>query len=925
MASGKKKGLVIVESPAKARKIGDFLGKDYDVRASMGHVRDLPQDASQIPEEVKKEPWSRLGVNVNDRFAPLYIVPPEKKKVIKELKSLLKNADELLLATDEDREGESIGWHLAELLEPKVPVKRMVFSEITKKAILDAIKQTRELDMNLVQAQETRRILDRLYGYTLSPLLWKKIRRGLSAGRVQSVAVRVLVLRELERLAFRSGSYWDLSADLKTSDGGAFRAQLASLGGRRIASGKDFDEQTGRIHEGADVLLLEEQTARDLQERLQSEEWKVLSLEQREQMRRPAPPFTTSTLQQEANRKLGMSARQAMQAAQRLYEDGVITYMRTDSVSLSQEALNAARSRITSDYGNQFLSPQPRQYTTKTKNAQEAHEAIRPAGEEMRTAAELHLSGPEGRLYEMIWKRTMASQMAEARLRFDTVTIQAGDAEFKATGRHVEFPGFFRVYVEGHDDPESASEDEESSLPRLKEGDRLQCAAIEPLAHETKPPARYTEASLVRKLEQEGIGRPSTYASIISTIQDRGYVRKANNQLIPTFTALAVTRLLEQHFPNLVNMQFTAEMEQSLDDISNGQAEQVPYLRGFYLGNNGLEEQVKQREEEIDPREACTLKLDDLPFHVRVGKFGPYLEKQVGDETLTASLPEDVSPAEIDAEMAERLFQLKKEGPKPLGMHPEEALPIFVLVGPYGPYVQLGEVSDERPKPKRSSIPNHLDPSTLTLDDAIQLLSLPRRIGLHPETNKVVNAGLGRFGPYILHDKKYGNFDRKSHTFETSDGRIVNILNVDMPAALEMLAKSKTRGAATPLKELGQNPEGESVAVYEGRYGPYVKCGKVNANIPKDRDPTGITLEEAIGWIAERAARGSGGRRKKAAKAASATKVKKKTSKKKPADDTPKAPKKAAKKAKPTAARKTGKVSGKTAPDPAEAPPFDET
>jgi DNA topoisomerase-1 len=897
LAGNRIKGLVIVESPAKAKKIGGFLGKDYEVRASMGHVRDLPEDASQIPPEIKKEPWSRLGVNVTDRFTPVYVVPPEKKKVISELKSLLKNADELILATDEDREGESIGWHLSELLAPKVPVKRMVFSEITKKAIQDALKQTRQLDMSLVQAQETRRILDRLYGYTLSPLLWKKIKRGLSAGRVQSVAVRVLVQRELERLAFRSGTYWDLTAQLATNSNAPVSAQLQSVGGKRVATGKDFDEHTGKIAEGVDVLLLAEEPARDLQRRLQTETWTVANIEQREQIRRPSPPFTTSTLQQEANRKLGMSARQTMQVAQRLYEEGNITYMRTDSVSLSQEALNAARGRILSDYGDKFLTESPRQFATKTKNAQEAHEAIRPAGDQMQTASELGLSGAEARVYDMIWKRTIASQMTEARLRFDTVTITAGDTEFRAVGRKVEFAGYFRAYVEDDDDPETPKDDQETNLPPLAIGDRLNCTGIDAQGHETKPPARYTEASLVRKLEQEGIGRPSTYASIIGTIQDRGYVRKSGNQLVPTFTAMAVNRLLENYFPRLVDLAFTAEMEQDLDDISNGQAESTPYLTKFYSGSDGLDEQVKVHEAEIDPRAACTLQLDNLSANVRVGKFGPYLEKQVDGETLTASLPEDIAPAEINEQLADKLFSMKKEGPKALGMHPEAGVPVYSLLGPYGPYVQLGDVSDENPKPKRSSIPRNIDPAAIDLDIAAKLLELPRRIGHHPVDGKVVNAGLGRFGPYILHDKKYGNFDKKSHTFETAHGRVVDVLTADMDAALEMLAKSKSRGATPPLKDLGVHPEDQQpVGVYEGKYGPYIKHGKVYANVPKEREPQSVTLEEALGWLAERIARDGGKGKKKAARKSAATKTPKKAAGKKATT-------------KSTAARKTKKKS----------------
>ena len=858
-----------------------------------------------MPAEVKQESWSTLGVNVDSEFQPLYIVPPEKKKLVRELKQALKNAEVLILATDEDREGESIGWHLADLLNPKVPVKRMVFSEITRKAILEALENPRELDVDLVQAQETRRVLDRLYGYTLSPLLWKKIARGLSAGRVQSVAVRVLVQRELERLAFRSGTYWDLKAELFPEGQSIFEAQLVSVGGKKVASGKDFDENTGRIKDGVDVLLLAEEAARELQKRIQQGAWKVKSIEHRQQMRRPPAPFTTSTLQQEANRKLNMTARQAMQVAQRLYENGNITYMRTDSVTLSGEALTGTRNRVLADYGETYLTPEPRQFTGKTKNAQEAHEAIRPAGDKMKTGAELGLSGGELRLYEMIWKRTMASQMQEARLRFDTVTIVADDAEFRATGRHVEFPGFFRVYVEGSDDPDAAHEEEEAALPRLNEGDQLSCEGLEAIGHETKPPARYTEATLVRKLESEGVGRPSTYASIIGTIQDRGYARKAGSQLIPTFTALAVTRLLENYFPNLVDLKFTAQMEQSLDDISNGEADRLPYLNKFYGGNDGLEQQVRDHEEEIDPRDACTLKLEGLESSVRVGRYGPYLEKQQNGEKVTASLPDDVAPAEVSNELAEHLIELKKRGPQSLGMHPEEGLPVYVKVGPFGVYLQLGDMTEEQPKPKRVSIPNNFDSESLELETAIKLLQLPRRIGHHPETTKVVNVGVGRFGPYVLHDKKYGNFDKKTHTFETSDGRTVDVLTVDMAGALEMLAKSKSRGQPDPLKVLGKHPEDEEqVAIFEGRYGPYVKHGskgKRLASVPRDFDLDDVTMDLALEWIEAKQAKKGGG--KKAAKKKTAKKkaAKKKSAKKKPAK------KKTGKSAKSTAARKTKK------------------
>ncbi|HEX6984598.1 MAG TPA: type I DNA topoisomerase, partial [Planctomycetaceae bacterium] len=605
MASNKRR-LVIVESPAKAKKIGSFLGPGYRVMASVGHIRDLPSKAAEIPADVKKEPWATLGVNVDRDFEPLYVVPAEKKKTVKELKDALKEADELIIATDEDREGESIGWHLVELLKPKVPVKRMVFDEITKEAILKAVQNTRDLDTNLVAAQETRRVVDRLYGYTLSPLLWKKIAPKLSAGRVQSVAVRILVQRELERLAFHSATYWDLKATLAAEKKAEFDAELSTVAGKRVASGRDFDENTGKLRPDADVLLLDEAQAAGLRDRLRGVDWLVKSVETRDQKRTPYAPFTTSTLQQEANRKLGYSARQTMQVAQRLYENGYITYMRTDSVSLSNEAITAARKTVQERYGKKYLSPEPRRYQTKSKGAQEAHEAIRPAGTEMKTGEEHGLSGPELRLYSLIWKRTVATQMAEARLKFQTATIAAADAEFRATGRHVEFAGFFRAYVEGSDDPEAALDDSESALPPLREGQKLDLRKLDAVSHETKPPARYTEASLVRRLEQEGIGRPSTYASIIGTIQDRGYVEKQGNQLVPTFTALAVNRLLERYFPDLVDYGFTAEMEQKLDDIAAGQQDRLPYLRSFYRGERGIEPQVKSKEEEIDPRDACT-------------------------------------------------------------------------------------------------------------------------------------------------------------------------------------------------------------------------------------------------------------------------------------------------------------------------------
>lgn len=850
--------------------------------ASFGHVRDLPTSAKEIPAAVKKEPWSTLGVNVDQEFEPLYIVPESKKKTVKELKEALKEADELLIATDEDREGESIGWHLVKILAPKIPIKRMVFGEITKPAILEALNNLRDLDTNLISAQETRRVVDRLYGYTLSPLLWKKIARGLSAGRVQSVAVRMLALRELERLAFHSATYWDLKAQLR-ADQAAFVSDLVAVGGRRIASGKDFDENTGKLKPEADVVLLEEDAANELRNRLASDEgqaasgveWLVKSVETRDQKRSPYPPFTTSTLQQEANRKLGFTARDTMNVAQRLYEDGYITYMRTDSVSLSNEATNAARSTVKRRYGDEYLSPQPRRYQTKTKGAQEAHEAIRPAGTEMKTSEELRLSGREAKLYALIWKRTVASQMAEARLKFQTATIVADDAEFRATGRHVEFPGFFRAYVEGSDDPEAALDDSESALPPLREGQTLGLLKLDAISHETKPPARFTEASLVKRLEQEGIGRPSTYASIISTIQDRGYVEKQGNQLVPTFTALAVNRLLEEHFPRLVDYGFTADMEQQLDDIAVGNQDRLPYLNQFYRGEEGLDNAVKTRESQIDPREACTLRLGTISSDVRVGKYGPYFEKETEAGKITASIPSTVAPADLNEELAQRLIEEKERGPRSIATDPETGQPVFVKHGPFGPYLQLGEITEEDQKPKRVGIPKNFDPLNLSEEEALALIALPRRLGKHPETNKVVNVGIGRFGPYVLHDKKYGNFDRKTGLFEW-EGRQYGVLDVTLDVAVEMLKRSKTRSAPVALRELGEHPEDKQpVQIFEGRYGPYVKYGKINATIPKDFDPQQLTMEEALRLVQEKAEKGGGkrgGAKKSAGGAKKATK-----------------------------------------------------
>jgi DNA topoisomerase I len=841
--------LVVVESPTKAKTIRGYLPAGYQVAASMGHVRDLPESASEIPPSAKGKEWARLGVDVENDFEPLYVVPGGKKKVVGELKQLLKDADELIVATDEDREGESIGWHLVEVLKPKVPTSRIVFHEITPEAIRAALAAPRAIDTQVVRAQETRRILDRLVGYTVSPLLWKKIAAGLSAGRVQSVAVRLLVQRERERRAFRSGTYWDLKA-LLGKDAASFSAVLQSVAGKRVATGRDFDESTGRLKAEGSVVLLDEAAAGSLAERLRGAEWKVAQTEEKPSIRRPYPPFTTSTLQQEANRKLRLSARDAMRVAQRLYEEGYITYMRTDSVHLSEQAINASRQRVRQLYGASFLSPQPRQFTTKTKGAQEAHEAIRPAGTEMRTADELGLKGQDAALYELIWMRTVASQMADARLTHLTALIEAGDAVFRASGRRIDFPGFFRAYVEGQDDPDAALEDREEPLPQFTRGDRLDLRSLEALRHDTQPPARYTEATLVKTLEAEGIGRPSTYASIIGTIIDRGYVERQSNALVPTFTAFAVTGLLERHFPHLVDVQFTARMEEQLDEIAEGDAEWLPYLHAFFSGPEGLDAKVKQGQENIDPRDASTVRLDDLVARVRIGKFGPFVEVEEAGAIVNASLPEGIAPADLTAEQVADLVRQKTTGPDVLGDDPVTGKPVLLLQGRFGPYVQLGEAEEgSKEKPRRASLPKGVSADAMSLDQALRLLALPRTLGKHPESGKDVQAGIGRFGPFVVHD---GDF----RSLQPGD----DVYTVQLPRALELLAAPKggrSRGGAEPIRVLGAHPQdGEPVKLFAGRYGPYVKHGDTNASLPKGVTAEQATLDQAIVLLAERAAAG---------------------------------------------------------------------
>ena len=901
--------LVIVESPTKARTIRGFLPKTFRVEASMGHVRDLPNNASEIPAAHKGEKWANLGVNTSNDFEPLYVVPKDKKKVVKELKDALKGADQLLLATDEDREGESISWHLLQLLAPKVPVKRMVFHEITKEAIGRALEQTRELDMELVHAQETRRILDRLVGYTLSPLLWKKVAWGLSAGRVQSVAVRLLVQRERARRAFRSGSYWDLKAQLEQT-GSPFDAKLTHLDGVRIAGGGDFDESTGALKAGSKVRLLSEAEARGLQEAVQRNPWRVASVEEKPTVRKPVPPFTTSTLQQESNRKLRLSARETMRAAQGLYERGFITYMRTDSVHLSDQAINAARSCVADKYGKDYLSPSPRQFSTKARNAQEAHEAIRPAGEAFRTPAETGLDGRDLALYDLIWKRTVASQMADARLTMLAVDLEvAGEqapATFRSTGKRIDFAGFFRAYVEGSDDPDAALEGQEVLLPALRQGDTPGCRGVEALGHQTQPPARYSEAALVKMLEKEGIGRPSTYASIIGTIVDRGYATLQNNALTPSFTAFAVTSLLEEHFPDLVDTSFTARMESTLDEISTGKEQWLPYLNKFYKGDQGLETQVQQREGDIDPGVSRTVALEGLPCVVRIGRFGAYLEtKRVADdgseELLKATLPQEITPADLDAERAELILKQKADGPESLGEDPETGEAVYLLFGQYGPYVQLGQASDEVPKPKRASLPKGVKPEDLSLDEALGLLRLPRLLGEHPDGGKV-QAGLGRFGPYVVHDKGKGEKDYRSIKAED------DVLAIGLSRALELLAMPKRgRGGRTALKDLGV-PEGatEGVQVFDGPYGLYVKQGKVNASLPEGVTADTITIEQALELLAAKAATSKSSGRKTAAGKTAGSKTAGATKAAKAAGTTKAAKAPAARK--PPATTKTGRL-----------------
>src|SRR5579884_3665351 len=893
------KPLVIVESPAKAKTIAGFLGNDYLVESSIGHIRDLPRNAADVPAAYKGEGWARLGVDVDNDFKPLYVVAKEKKTQVARLKQLLKDASELYLATDEDREGESIAWHLLEVLGPRVPVRRMVFHEITRAALERAVREWRDLDRRLVDAQEARRILDRLYGYEVSPVLWKKVMPRLSAGRVQSVATRMLVERERARMRFRSGTWWDVEASFDGPAPGPtgarrFDATLVAVDGRRLAQGRDFEEN-GQLKASAavEVVHLGEADALDLAHRLERSAFQVASVEERPFKRSPYAPFITSTLQQEAGRKLRFSSQRTMQVAQRLYENGYITYMRTDSTTLSESALSAARDQVRRLYGDEYLPPAPRTYEKKVKNAQEAHEAIRPAGDTFRTPEQLagELHGDEARLYELVWKRTVASQMTDARGTSAQVRItgraaaaadgRAEEATFAASGKVITFPGFLRAYVEGSDDPEAELEDREVHLPPLAEGDGVAVAEVEgrpglePRTHATQPPARYTEASLVKALEEMGVGRPSTYASIIGTIQERGYVWKKGTALVPAYLAFAVVGLLESHFADLVDYGFTAAMEDDLDGIAAGQEEVVPWLCRFYFGNGrpGLRTVVSEHLDRIDAREVNSIPVgtdsDGHPIVVRVGRYGPYLQR--GEDR--APVPEDLAPDELTVERAEELLAAPSSD-RTLGTDPDTGLPVLVKAGRFGPYVQLGEPEPgSKHKPATASLFKTMSPETVTLDDARRLLSLPRTVGT--ADGEEIVALNGRYGPYL-----------KKGADTRSLGSEEEIFTVSLEEAVALFAQPKARrgraAAAAPLRELGPDPQtGEPMVVKSGRFGPYVTDGTTNASLRKGDDPDSVTPERAAELLAERRAAGPAKPRRAAKKAGAKKAAAKKTAAKK--------------------------------------------
>ncbi|CAM5528960.1 DNA topoisomerase 1 [Streptomyces avidinii] len=880
--------LVIVESPAKAKTIKGYLGPGYVVEASVGHIRDLPSGAAEVPDKYTGE-VRRLGVDVEHDFAPIYVVNADKKAQVRKLKELLAESDELFLATDEDREGEAIAWHLQEVLKPKVPVHRMVFHEITKDAIRDAVANPRELNQRMVDAQETRRILDRLYGYEVSPVLWKKVMPKLSAGRVQSVATRMVVERERERIAFRSAEYWDLTGTFATgragdpSDPSTLVARLNTVDGKRVAQGRDFGS-TGQLK--SEVLHLDEANARALAAALEQTTFAVRSVESKPYRRSPYAPFRTTTLQQEASRKLGFGAKATMQVAQKLYENGFITYMRTDSTTLSETAVSAARAQVTQLYGGEYLPEKPRVYAGKVKNAQEAHEAIRPSGDRFRTPAETGLTGDQFRLYELIWKRTVASQMKDA--VGNSVTVKIGgrasdgrDAEFSASGKTITFHGFMKAYVEGADDPNAELDDREKRLPQVAEGDALSAEGITVDGHATKPPARYTEASLVKELEEREIGRPSTYASIIGTILDRGYVFKKGTALVPSFLSFAVVNLLETHFGRLVDYDFTAKMEDDLDRIAQGEAQSVPWLKRFYFGSEDASEVVPASGDHlgglkelvtdlgaIDAREISSFPVGE-GIVLRVGRYGPYVERGEKDSEghQRADVPEEMAPDELTVEYAEELFA-KPSGEFELGKDPVSGNEIVAKDGRYGPYVTeilpegTPKTGKNAVKPRTASLFASMSLDTVTLEDALRLMSLPRVVGVDAE-GVDITAQNGRYGPYL----KKGT---DSRSLETED----QLFSITLEQALAIYAQPKQRGRAAakpPLKELGTDPVSEKpVVVKDGRFGPYVTDGETNATLRRDDDVETITPERGYELLAEKRAKGPA---KKVAKKAPAKKA----------------------------------------------------
>jgi DNA topoisomerase I len=881
--------LVIVESPAKARTIAGYLGPEFEVEASIGHIRDLPQP-SELPTELKKGPLGKFSVDVDNGFAAYYVVDADKKRKVADLKRSLKDSDELFLATDEDREGEAIAWHLLEVLQPKVPVRRMVFHEITREAIQRALRDTRELDERLVDAQETRRILDRLYGYEVSPVLWRKVRAGLSAGRVQSVATRLVVERERERVSFRSASYWDINgvfvpvAENSDSPGtpnaaaGEFTARLLSLDGVRVAAGKDFDDRGRLLPGSAGQIHLDRARADDLLERLRNASVRVGSVEEKPYRRSPAPPFTTSTLQQEASRKLRMSSKKAMRVAQSLYENGYITYMRTDSTVLSDQALSAARRQASELYGPDFVPSAPRVYPNKSKNAQEAHEAVRPSGDSFRTPAQVagEIHGDEYRLYELIWKRTVASQMGDARGATASVRlraplappaggcsdpVRAESAEFTASGTVITFRGFLAAYEEGRDEERNSDRAEVRRLPELAAGDALDTHDLQVAGHETSSPPRYTEASLVKALEERGIGRPSTYAATISVIQDRGYVTAKGSALVPTWVAFSVTRLLEEHFSRLVDYDFTASMEADLDRIAAGDEERVLWLSRFYFGDEhsvGLRPLVENLGD-IDARDVNSVAIGE-GIVLRVGRYGPYLEAAGdGDEPRRASVPDTVAPDELTVEKAKELLASSADGDRDLGTDPESGRQIVARAGRFGPYVTevLEENAPKSLKPRTASLFRSMQTETVTLEQSLLLLSLPRVVGADPQTGEEITAQNGRYGPYLRRGT-----DSRSLTSEEQ------IFEITLEQALAVYAQPKARGrqaAAPPLRELGTDPHsGGLVVVKEGRFGPYVTDGVINATLRKADEVESVTLERAAELLAEKRAKEPAPRRKAA-------------------------------------------------------------